>query len=553
MFLSQFLSADTASAPSAPASKTSSVAESQAKDGTSSASSKGFTDTLKDAFETGSTGASGNIESTSEGKKKLGGENKDDSSKLTDSKATDGQAVNKVAQGTDNIELLQEGSSDDVAQSTSSENKTRGQAAEVDDAESGDDASVNVAAQQVGSALASSDNAKSSMSEGEELLQRLSASRSQLAGHSASGPGKGADGKLLPPDAMAAGSDNKAQLSAPLAKEGVATKEGAAGKEALGKELQGKDGSSKDALAKELLAKELLVKDPAAKADSQGKVALAGMTLSGADLAELKNGQGTSPLSQALAADGALTSSAKSDVAALMGLSASASSPKGTLMTKGSAGALAAASMAGITDGAIDGAMRSGTDDGLGTSVGETQGLHAAHRTAAAGMVVAEGEKPGNAQPPLLLAKEQAGDQLADRVQMMMSKNLKHVDIRLDPPELGKLQIKLSMNNDQASVQITVANQQSRDLVEQAMPRLRELLHQQGLQLAQSSVQQDSSRQFAGGSQQQMNGQAGSQSQHGEPGSGQGTPHELANGTAAQSHSADLWMTAPKDGVDYYA
>ena len=544
MFLSQFLSADTASAPSAPASKTSSVAESQAKDGTSSASSKGFTDTLKDAFETGSTSASGNIESTHEGKSKLDGDAKDGSSKLTDSKATDEQAVNKVAQGTESIELLQEGSSDDVAQSTSSENKTKDQTAEVDVTESGDDTSVNVAAQQVGSALVSSDNTKSSMSEGEELLQRLSASRSQLAGHSASGPGKGADGKLLPPDAMAAGSDNKAQLSDPLAKEGVATKEGAAGKEALGK-----DGSSKDALAKELLAKELLVKDPAAKADSQGKVALAGMTLSGADLAELKNGQGTSPLSQALSADGALSSSAKSDVAALMGLSASASSPKGTLMTKGSAGALAAASLAGTTDGA----MSSGTDDGLGTSVGETQGLHAAHRTAAAGMIVGEGEKPANAQPPLLLTKEQAGDQLADRVQMMMSKNLKHVDIRLDPPELGKLQIKLSMNNDQASVQITVANQQSRDLVEQAMPRLRELLHQQGLQLAQSSVQQDSSRQFAGGSQQQMNGQAGSQSQHGEQGRGQGTSHEHANGTAAQSHSADLWMTAPKDGVDYYA
>lgn len=524
MFLSQFLSADTASAPSAPASKASSVAESQAKDGTSSASSKGFTDTLKDAFETGSTGASDNMESTSKGKNKLGGENKDDSSKLTDSKATDGQAINKVAQGTDNIELLQEGSSDDVAQSTSSENKAKGQAAEVDATESGDDTNVNVAAQQVGSALASSDNTKSSMSEGEELLQRLAASRSQLADHSVSGTGKEADGKLLPPDAMAAGPGTTTQLSDPLAKEGVATKEGAAGKE-------------------------LLVKDPAAKADSQGKVALAGMTLSGADLAELKNGHGTSPLSQALAADGTLSSSAKSDVAALMGLSASANSPKGTLMTKGSAGALSAASMVG----AIDGAMRSGTDDGLGTSVGETQGLHAAHRTAAAGMIVGEGEKPANAQPPLLLTKEQAGDQLADRVQMMMSKNLKHVDIRLDPPELGKLQIKLSMNNDQASVQITVANQQSRDLVEQAMPRLRELLHQQGLQLAQSSVQQDSSRQFAGGSQQQMNGQAGSQSQHGEQGSGQGTPHELANGTAAQSHSADLWMTAPKDGVDYYA
>ncbi len=110
------------------------------------------------------------------------------------------------------------------------------------------------------------------------------------------------------------------------------------------------------------------------------------------------------------------------------------------------------------------------------------------------------------AQSPLQLSKEQAGDQLAERVQVMMSKNLKHVDIRLDPPELGKLQIKLSLNQDQASVQFTVGNQQTRDLVEQAMPRLRELLNQQGLQLAQTSVQQDSSRQqFAGQQNQQQN------------------------------------------------
>ncbi|GAL06909.1 flagellar hook-length control protein FliK [Photobacterium aphoticum] len=75
-----------------------------------------------------------------------------------------------------------------------------------------------------------------------------------------------------------------------------------------------------------------------------------------------------------------------------------------------------------------------------------------------------------NNQPPLLLTRDQGGDELADRLQMMMSKNLKHVDIRLDPPELGRLQIKLSINNDQASVQFTAANAQTRELIEQALP-----------------------------------------------------------------------------------
>ncbi|MGF1680404.1 flagellar hook-length control protein FliK [Photobacterium minamisatsumaniensis] len=150
-------------------------------------------------------------------------------------------------------------------------------------------------------------------------------------------------------------------------------------------------------------------------------------------------------------------------------------------------------------------------------------------------------------QSPLPLNKEQASEQLAERMQMMLSKNLKHVDIRLDPPELGKLQIKLSMNNDQATVQFTVGNQQTRDLVEQAMPRLRELLSQQGLQLTQSSVQQDGSRQFTG--QQNPQGQ-----QTGNDSNGQRSANQIGSDDDFQGVEAnELWVSQPKDGVDYYA
>ncbi len=99
------------------------------------------------------------------------------------------------------------------------------------------------------------------------------------------------------------------------------------------------------------------------------------------------------------------------------------------------------------------------------------------------------------AQLPLQLTKELANDQVAEKVQMMMSKNLKNLDIRLDPPELGRMQIRMTMNNDLANVHFTVANPQARDLIEQTLPRLREMLAQQGMQLADSSVQQQSSGQ----------------------------------------------------------
>ena len=155
-----------------------------------------------------------------------------------------------------------------------------------------------------------------------------------------------------------------------------------------------------------------------------------------------------------------------------------------------------------------------------------------------------------NVQSPLLLTREQAGEQVHERINMMMAKNLKYVDIRLDPPELGKIQIKLSINQDQASVQFTVNNPQTRDIVEQAMPRLREMLQQQGLQLAQSSVQQESSQQFAG---HQNNSSAHSQS--GQQSSTVTTTTEGQSMTESDQRdvSTTVFVTENKDQVDYYA
>ncbi|EKE80514.1 flagellar hook-length control protein FliK [Idiomarina xiamenensis] len=82
----------------------------------------------------------------------------------------------------------------------------------------------------------------------------------------------------------------------------------------------------------------------------------------------------------------------------------------------------------------------------------------------------------------------QAALQLRERVLMMVNQGVQRADIRLDPPELGGLHIRLHVQNDQASVHFQVQHQQSREIVEQALPRLKEMLEQQGLQLADSNV-----------------------------------------------------------------
>ncbi|MGL5990441.1 MAG: flagellar hook-length control protein FliK [Plesiomonas sp.] len=103
---------------------------------------------------------------------------------------------------------------------------------------------------------------------------------------------------------------------------------------------------------------------------------------------------------------------------------------------------------------------------------------------------------------------EQSAQVLHEQVQFLLNRKLDTVEIRLDPPELGNLQIKLQLNQDQAQVGITVHNTQARELLEQTLPRLREMLAQQGIMLGQTQIQQQQQGQTH--DQQARGGQAGS-------------------------------------------
>lgn len=161
---------------------------------------------------------------------------------------------------------------------------------------------------------------------------------------------------------------------------------------------------------------------------------------------------------------------------------------------------------------------------------------------ATAGSAPTRAEIQAAQQAPLQLTKELANEQVAEKVQMMMSKNLKNLDIRLDPPELGQMKIRMTMNNDVANVHFTVSNQQARDVIEQTLPRLREMLAQQGMQLADSSVQQQSS------------GQGQDSYSNGEQQSG---PNRTNDGQGDEnldsSSNLELNVSSKRDGISYYA
>ncbi len=148
-------------------------------------------------------------------------------------------------------------------------------------------------------------------------------------------------------------------------------------------------------------------------------------------------------------------------------------------------------------------------------------------------------------QMPVMVTKDVAADQLAERVQVMLSKNLKNIDIRLDPPELGRMHIRMNMNGDAATVHFTVANQHARDALEGSMPRLREMLAQQGVQLGDTAVQQQ-------GANQQQGYAAGGRAQS-QSGSNVGGESGLHDENFDSDVKLNLNVGVKRDGISYYA
>lgn len=93
---------------------------------------------------------------------------------------------------------------------------------------------------------------------------------------------------------------------------------------------------------------------------------------------------------------------------------------------------------------------------------------------------------------PLNLGQNAWETNLGSRLQMMVGGNIQTAEIRLDPPELGALDIKIKITNDIASVHITSPHAQVRDALETAVPKLREMFEESGVALGDVNVGQES-------------------------------------------------------------
>ena len=86
--------------------------------------------------------------------------------------------------------------------------------------------------------------------------------------------------------------------------------------------------------------------------------------------------------------------------------------------------------------------------------------------------------KPGQ---PVAVNQGGFSEAVVDRVMWLSSQNLKSAEIQLDPQELGRLEVRVHMTQDQAQVTFASPNANVRDALEGQMHRLREMFAQQGM------------------------------------------------------------------------
>jgi flagellar hook-length control protein FliK len=125
---------------------------------------------------------------------------------------------------------------------------------------------------------------------------------------------------------------------------------------------------------------------------------------------------------------------------------------------------------------------------------------------------------------------------LNDKVMVMMNQKLQQVEIRLDPQELGNVNVKINLQNEQAVVNFTVQNQQAKEAFDQNLGRLREMLAESGVNVGDANVEQQSKQK--------------NEEELGEGRQGDGNENEFLDLSDTQTLHL---VKGSSTGIDYYA
>ena len=152
----------------------------------------------------------------------------------------------------------------------------------------------------------------------------------------------------------------------------------------------------------------------------------------------------------------------------------------------------AAGEKAGVTDPS---SLLSGTRFESAMELVSQQSANSAGKLAAEAQVPLKGYATSVDVP---VNHAQWGDKLMGKLSWLTAKNLSVAEIHLTPPDMGPMEVRVRVQNDQATVTVHAANPVVRDQLELHSHRLRDMLGEQGLSLAQFDVSDNSQNQPGG-------------------------------------------------------
>lgn len=141
----------------------------------------------------------------------------------------------------------------------------------------------------------------------------------------------------------------------------------------------------------------------------------------------------------------------------------------------------------------------------------------------------------------LPVGHQQWGEQVVGKLTWLTAKNLSSAEIHLTPPDMGPMEVRMQVQQDQAHITVHSANQAVRDQLELNSHRLRDMLNEQGIELSGFDVADSSPNQS--GQKQDAENQGAGRSESAIAGSGDEEP-------ALASASVDL---AWKGRISLYA
>jgi flagellar hook-length control protein FliK len=117
-----------------------------------------------------------------------------------------------------------------------------------------------------------------------------------------------------------------------------------------------------------------------------------------------------------------------------------------------------------------------------------------AHMSAGSHIQQTTSTDPGSNKVSSTVGTEAFDDELGGKITWMANQGVQSASLQLSPEHLGPVEVRISVQDSSATVAFNANHADTRAALEQALPRLREMLASQGLSLTDASVSQQSPR-----------------------------------------------------------